>query len=115
MRGRFLLAIICLISLVAELSFDNTTSFVRVAAASPAASVIAFYAPAGDPDASRSAPVGQNDGAPSQWEHSVGHAARVAAPFEYSFRPCVSAVTADYVWHYRDIDRFTPLRPPIPA
>ena len=110
---RILLAFIVLFSIFAELAFDNTNSFVRVAAAAPELSITVV-------NRSDEAKVEQRtERAPKQakativW--SLGHYACPATSFVHDFNQTVHRLEPRFVWHYRYIDRFVLLRPPIQA
>lgn len=123
MGFRLICALLLLISLIAELSFDNTNSFVRV---SPEVTPLFVLedspeSPASIEDSlSVASPVvpGSSENTESgkhPFGKSLGHFASLASTFQHIVHEDVHRLATAEPWHYRFINRFAILRPPIQA
>jgi hypothetical protein len=114
---RLLFAILCLISLVVELSFDSTNSFVRISASQSVSPLVVVLNGTND-GASSSASSEQSPEKSSKRTkatvvYSMGHYSGPASSFTHFVPQNVNRVEHRYVWNYRHIDQFALLRPPI--
>ncbi|MFL5815031.1 MAG: hypothetical protein ACJ763_15755 [Bdellovibrionia bacterium] len=129
---RLFFALLCLISLIVELSFDSTNSFVRISASqsdSPLVVVLDSASSANSANLTVSSSSSDHlvvksissDQSPEKSSkrtkatvvYSMGHYSGPASSFIHFVPQSVNRVEHRYVWNYRHIDQFALLRPPI--
>jgi hypothetical protein len=117
---RFLFAILCLLSLIVELSFDSTNSFVRISASQSVSPLVVVLDSSVSSSSSEHPVVKNTSSKPTKPTkatvvYSMGHYAGPASSFTHFVPQDVNRVEHRYVWNYRHIDQFALLRPPIAA